>query len=198
MTLPGRDVIHSDMLRKRSASSLVESWVPPSVVASAVLLRAQTQGRAAQVDPPHRNFLGPTLPSVSKAVPKPSYNTARTPLVPLDSSVLPKDPSLSELLEKVASLKQRLSARRSLGGLWLTKLQNVLEISIGNVKNCPVSASDVSSDTLSETDKGDAGLVPSRGGNRIQITGEREPGKFLASGLQQIKLFVVSTWRGEQ
>ena len=44
--------------------------------------------------------------------------------------------------------------------------------------------SDVSSDTLSETDKEDAGLVPSRDGNRIQITGERASGKLLASGLQ--------------
>ena len=99
VTWPNRDVIHSDTLRKRSASSLVESWVPPSVVASAVLPRAQTQGRAAQVDPPHRNFFGPkileTLPSVAKAVPKPSDNTARTPPVPYDSSVLPKDPSVS-------------------------------------------------------------------------------------------------------
>ena len=34
------------------------------------------------------------------------------------------------------------------------------------------------------------GLVPSRDGNRIQITGEREPGKLLASGLQQIKKFL--------
>ena len=117
-------MIHSDTLRKRSASSLVESWVPPFVVASAVLRRAQTQGRAAQVDPPHRDFLGPempreleTLPSVAKAVPKPSDNTARTPPVPFDSSVLPKDPSVSELLEKLASLIQRLSARRSLGGV---------------------------------------------------------------------------------
>ena len=50
--------------------------------------------------------------------------------------------------------------------------------------------SDVSGDTLSETDKEDAGLVPSRDGNRIQITGEREPGKLLASGLQQIKKFL--------
>ena len=96
VTWPNRDVIHSDTLRKLSASSLVESWVPPSVAASAVLLRAQTQGRAAQVDPPQRNFLGPemplgveTLPSVAKAVPKPSDNTARTPPVPFDSSVSP-------------------------------------------------------------------------------------------------------------
>ena len=124
MTWPNRDVIHSDTLRKRSASSLVESWVPPSVVASTVLLRAQTQGRAAQDDPPQRNFLGPemplgpeTLPSVAEAVPKPSDNTARTPPVPFDSSVLPKDPSVSELLGKVASLKQRWSARRSPGQL---------------------------------------------------------------------------------
>ena len=57
VTWPNRDVIHSDTMRKRSASSLVESWVPPSVVASAVLLRAQTQQeRAVQVDPPRRNF----------------------------------------------------------------------------------------------------------------------------------------------
>ena len=49
--------------------------------------------------------------------------------------------------------------------------------------------SDVSSDTLSETDKEDAGFVPSRDGNRIQITGEREPGRLLASGLQQINRF---------
>ena len=41
---------------------MVESWVPPSVVASTVLQRAQTQGRAAQVDPPQRNLPGPEIP----------------------------------------------------------------------------------------------------------------------------------------
>ena len=69
VTWPNRDVIHSDTLRTRSASSLVEFWVPPSVVASAVLLRAQTQGRAAQVDPPHRNFSGPEMPLELETLP---------------------------------------------------------------------------------------------------------------------------------
>ena len=95
-----------------------------------------------------------------------------------------KDPSVSELLEKVA--------RDPLENFWRTKLQNVLEASIENVKSLSRQRRrfrDVSSDTLSETDKEDAGLVPSRDGNRIQVTGERESGK-LASGLQQIKRFL--------
>ena len=69
-----------------------ESWVPPSVVATAVRQRAQTQGRAAQVDPPQRNLSGPdtsfdleTIPSMAEAVPKPSDSTAQTAPVPCDS-----------------------------------------------------------------------------------------------------------------
>ena len=126
---------------------------------------------------------------MAKAVPTPSDNTARTAPVPLDSSVLPKDRSVSELLEK--GLKQRLSARRSLGRLLADKAAK--RAGNKNRKREELSRqrkrrrfSDVSSDTLSETDKEDAGLVPSHDGNRIQITGEREPGKLLASGLQQI------------
>ena len=34
-------------------------------------------------------------------------------------------------------------------------------------------------------------MVPSRDGNRIQVTSEREPGRLLASGLQQIKKFLA-------
>ena len=49
---------------------------------------------------------------------------------------------------------------------------------------------DASSGTSSGSDKGDAfDLVSSRDGNRIQVTSERELGKLLASGLQQIKKF---------
>ena len=46
---PERDVVHSDTVRLRSATSMIESWVPPAVVASAVLHSAQTQGRVAQL-----------------------------------------------------------------------------------------------------------------------------------------------------
>ena len=132
-----------------------------------------------------------TLPSVAKAIPKPSDNTARIPPVPFDSSVLPKDSSVSELLEKVASLKQRLSAR-SLGGLLADEAAKCAAIKYRKREEMSRQRkrrrfSDVSGDTLSEIDKEDTGLVPSRDGNRIQITGEREPGKLLASGLQQVK-----------
>ena len=48
---PNRDVIHSDTMRKRKISSLIESWMSSSVVTSTKLLRTQTQGRAAQLDP---------------------------------------------------------------------------------------------------------------------------------------------------
>ena len=52
--------------------------------------------------------------------------------------------------------------------------------------------SDASSGTSSDSDKGHAfDLVSSRDGNRIPVASEREPGKLLASGLQQIKSF----WR---
>ena len=49
---------------------------------------------------------------------------------------------MSELLDKVAGLKQRLSARRPFSeDFRRTKLQNVLEASIENVKSFPVNAS---------------------------------------------------------
>ena len=40
---PERDVVHSDTARHRTATSMIESWVPPAVVALAVLHSAQTQ-----------------------------------------------------------------------------------------------------------------------------------------------------------
>ena len=50
--------------------------------------------------------------------------------------------------------------------------------------------SDASSNTSSDADRGEFGLVPLHDGSRIQVTGEREPGKLLVSGLQQIKSYL--------
>ena len=41
---PEREVIHNDTVRRRSTASMTEAWVPPSMVASAVLQLAQDQG----------------------------------------------------------------------------------------------------------------------------------------------------------
>ena len=75
-----------------------------------------------------------------------------------------------------------------------TKLQSVVAADSVNVlgtRRRKRSGSDVSSDTSSGSDKrGAFDLVPSRDGKRIQVTSEREPGKLLASGLQQIKKFL--------
>ena len=49
---------------------------------------------------------------------------------------------------------------------------------------------DASSNTSSDAARGEIGLVPYGDGNRIQVTGEREPVKLLASGLQQIKSYL--------
>ena len=40
--------VHSDTVRRRTAASLVESWLPPPLVAVAVLQRAQQQGELMQ------------------------------------------------------------------------------------------------------------------------------------------------------
>ena len=121
---PERDVVHSDTVRQRTATSVIESWVPPAVVASAVLHSAQTQGRVAQIGAPQRDVPGPVLPKMceaapcgAKAAPNLDVNATPTVSVPADASVLPVDPNLAGLLEKVTGLKERLSARRSLGGL---------------------------------------------------------------------------------
>ena len=55
--------------------------------------------------------------SVAKAVPALCDNAATAPSVPPEASSLPNDPCVAGLLEKVAELKQRMSARRSLGGI---------------------------------------------------------------------------------
>ena len=105
-------MLHSDTVRRRSATSLSEARVPPSVVASAVLQLAQDQGRAAQIDPQQRGPPGPEIAGegCDSAAP-----------VPLQAAGLPNDPSVAGVLEKVAELQQRMSARRSLGGLLFDK-----------------------------------------------------------------------------
>ena len=134
--------------------SLRESWVPPAVVASAVLHSAQTQGRVAQIGAPQRDVPGPVLPKMceaapcaAKAAPNLDVNATPTVSVPADASVVLVDPNLAGLLEKVAGLKERLSARRSLGGLLAEKAAKraekaakMLGIAIENVRTIPVDA----------------------------------------------------------
>ena len=82
-----------------------------------------------------------------------------------------------------------MSARRYLGGL----LSNKAAKRAGNrnrKREKRKRGSDASSNTSSDADRGEFGLVPSRDGNRIQVTGEREPEKLLASGLHQIKSYL--------
>ena len=125
---PDRDVVHSDTLRRRSATALSETWVLPSVVASAVLRLAQDQGRAAQIDPQQRGPPGPEIPgdlgkvpSVAKAGTAPCGNAAPAPSVPLEASSLPNDPSVAGLLKKVAELKECMSTPLFLGGFLADK-----------------------------------------------------------------------------
>ena len=125
---------------------------------------------------------------------------APAPHFPLDTTGLANDSSVAGLLEKVAVLKQRMSARRSLGVSWLTELRNTLAENITSVIEVLVvpnvkTGSDASSGTSSGSDKGDAfDLVSARYGNRIQVTSESEPGKLLASGLQQSFWRTVEAW----
>ena len=69
LSWPEREVIHSDTVRRRSAASMTEVWVPPSVVASAVLQLAQEQGRAAHLVPPQRDPPGPEFSGVMGQAP---------------------------------------------------------------------------------------------------------------------------------
>ena len=48
---------------------MIESWVPPAVVALAVLHSAQTQGRVAQLGAPQRDVPGPVLPNMCEEAP---------------------------------------------------------------------------------------------------------------------------------
>ena len=91
----------------------------------------------------------------------------------------------------MAGLKERLSARRSLGGLMADKAVkragNRYRKREDHSRRKRRRGSDASSNTSSDADRGEFGFVPSCDGNRIQVTGE--PGKLLASGLQQMKSY---------
>ena len=170
-----------------------EAWMPPSVVASAVLQLAQDQWRAPQIDPQQRGSPGPDIPGeLGKAVPAPCDNAAPAPSVPVDACGPPHDPSVVGLLEKVAELRQCMSARRSLGGLLTNKAAKRAGSKFhkrwDSRRRKRKRGSDVSSGTSRDSDKSSAfDLVPSSDRNRFQVTSEREP----SSGLQQIKKFLA-------
>ena len=88
-------------------------------MASAVLQLAQDQGRAVLIDPQQR---GPPCPDILVSWVRPHTTNAGTaPSVPVDASHLPNDPNVAVLLDKVAELKHRMSARCSHGGLLADK-----------------------------------------------------------------------------
>ena len=109
--------------------------------------------------------------------------------------LLTNDPGVAGLLEKVAVLKQRMSARRSLGGLLADKASKRAgrkhhKRDRGSRRPKRKRSSDARSGTSSLSDKGNAfDLVSARDGNRIQVTSQREPGKLLALGLRHVEKF---------
>ena len=109
---PERDVVQSGTVRQRTAISMIESWVPPAVVALAVLHSAQTQGRVAQLVAPQRDVCGPVLlkmceaaPCAAKAAPILDVSSTPSVSVPADASVVSVDPNLAGFIGESGRFK---------------------------------------------------------------------------------------------
>ena len=193
-TVAERDVGHGDTVRRRSATSMTEACVLPSVMAAALLKLAQNQERAAFAGISQQWPPGPVIPGERG---KSTFcGNSRS-----DSEWLHSSWSTCPLA-RVDVLEQRMSAHRSLGGLLAVNIAKCAENKCRKREGASCRrrrgrGSEVRSGSSSSTDEGVAfGLFPPCDGIRIQITSERKTEKSLASELQQIKQLLAH--RGRQ
>ena len=101
----GRDVVHSDTVRRRNAASLLKSWLPPSFNRN----RSMRSNEASSI-----KQATPVEPS-SCASEFANENIAQAP--GREPCATARGCLFIDLLAKVSELMHRLTERRSLGGL---------------------------------------------------------------------------------
>ena len=97
-----------------------------------------------------------------------------------------------DVLAKISELRHRLTARRSLGGLSADRAAVRSKEKRGRLVARSVSVTTATAAASPVSPMKHVfffySFAPSRDGKRIQITSQLEPGKLLASGMQQISV----------